>query len=362
MRASASPSGVEVEELLFPECNIYAGTSHPQKARPQSARPGRNSFAGSPSGAEVFAPGSEVENDGEELEKEGRERERARGSTCGHPLREFVESLSGEVFAPAYEGEEMGREGRDAERVRASTCGCALRALVEPLSDVEVFAPVNEHRRSPALLMENVSLQRQLEFATDALAAERAQTTKLQSLVDSLRMSDEQQRAQVREEIARWQRGAREIRQLRQREASLLDQLSAACRERDEAQRTLLAQRCSAQVLHAALREAEQGQLEERKHLRAVHRDNAIVRSQLAEAEAEIARLQQKLEREGIGMSHLQRPSASTIPTDRRTPPFPIPFPTPPSSPPHVSIIPSWEAETARLQQKLEREGIGISP
>lgn len=165
-------------------------------------------------------------------------------------------------------------------------------------SGVDVLAPIHDQSRSPALLMENGALQRQLEFASDALAAERAQTTKLQSLVDSLRTSEEQQRAQVREEMARWQRGAREIRQLQQRETSLLDQLSAAYREIDEAQRALLAQRCSAQVLQAALREAEHGQLEERKHLRALHRDNAIVRSQLAAAEAETARSQEKLERE----------------------------------------------------------------
>jgi len=44
--------------------------------------------------------------------------------------------------------------------------------------------------------------------------------------------------------------------------------------------------RCSASVLQATLHETEQSQLEDRKQLRALHRENATLRSHAAAAEA----------------------------------------------------------------------------
>ena len=173
----------------------------------------------------------------------------------------------------------------------------ARSALTRPSDGDSSSSPRVSDERYKALVIEIGALQRQLEFATDALAAERNQTTKLQSLVDSLRASEEQQRAQLRAEITRWQQDVHEMRQLQVREASLQDQLSTAHRERDEALQAVEAQRCCAQVLQAAMREMEHGQLEERKHVRVLHRENATVRSQLSHAEGAIAQLQQKLEK-----------------------------------------------------------------
>jgi len=96
-----------------------------------------------------------------------------------------------------------------------------------------------ETARSSALLMEVCSLQRQLEYASAALGAEREQSSRMQSAMDSLRASEEQSRSELRTEFTCWQRDAREIRQLQMREAALLTQLAAAdrCRSRPQKKR-----------------------------------------------------------------------------------------------------------------------------
>lgn len=168
-------------------------------------------------------------------------------------------------------------------------CDAGIKPLAsepppEPSADVNLDSSFEPGPGQNWLHQELGSLQRQLEYANEALASERAQAVRLEASLDSLRASEEQLRGELRAEAAKGQRDARAMRQLQRREALLLSQLAALERERDEAVRSGEALRCGTGALQTALREVEQSQLEDRRMVRSLLCENATLRWQGAAA------------------------------------------------------------------------------
>ena len=143
-----------------------------------------------------------------------------------------------------------------------------------------------------------VSAHRQLDYASAELARSHQNRDTLESEASEFKATEQAQRIQLREESVRSTRDGAVIRSLQQREASLLAQLSGALQERDTASAAATSHRRDAESLRRDCAELHRLQLEDRRMLQRLKRENShllhVAETSKAQMEAAVAKMTQQ--------------------------------------------------------------------
>ena len=145
-----------------------------------------------------------------------------------------------------------------------------------------------------AQTLELASLNRQVDFANAELLRLQTVRGRLESEASESRATEQAQRNELREDSSRHARDGAVIRSLQQREATLLQQLSGALRERDEATAAAAAHRADADSLRNGFSDVSSRQHDERRAMQKLVRENAELRLGLQQAQEALEAAQQQ--------------------------------------------------------------------